>query len=279
MIQRNAIASWRKLKPGCSMILFGDEEGTREAAREYDAMHYPEIPRNEYNTPMVNAVFEKAADLSDDRVLCYVNADIILTSDFMEAFNRVKNLTSFLMVGRRRDLDIEEPLHLGDTGWENEIRMRAMADGILRHANYIDYFLFDRNLYGQALPPFAIGRTAWDNWLLYYARKTGVPVIDATGEVIAIHQNHRYNERSVILREDGTWEGYEVRSNRELAGKHAVNYNIEDATLVLSGGKLMKQRSKVRARRFLVTRFPGIARFVVSTARRAGFLAGEESRG
>jgi hypothetical protein len=43
------------------------------------------------------------------------------------------------------------------------------------------------------MPPLAIGRFWWDNWLLWKARSLGAPVLDATTVVTAIHQNHDYS--------------------------------------------------------------------------------------
>jgi hypothetical protein len=46
VIQRNAIHSWRLVHPGAEVILFGNEEGAAEAAREIGALHKPEVHRN-----------------------------------------------------------------------------------------------------------------------------------------------------------------------------------------------------------------------------------------
>ena len=39
VIQRNAIRSWRMLRPECEIILFGDEEGMKEVAEEFGVRH------------------------------------------------------------------------------------------------------------------------------------------------------------------------------------------------------------------------------------------------
>ena len=46
VIQRNAIASWLRLMPGLQVLLFGNERGTKEAARELDVDHLPSIRCN-----------------------------------------------------------------------------------------------------------------------------------------------------------------------------------------------------------------------------------------
>ena len=42
------------------------------------------------------------------------------------------------------------------------------------------------------VPPFAIGRLKWDNWLVWKARVQGFPIIDVTEAVTIVHQNHEY---------------------------------------------------------------------------------------
>ena len=64
IIQRNAIESWLRLRPQCEVILFGDEEGIAEVARELKVRHIPEVARNEYGTPLISSLFEKAQEIA-----------------------------------------------------------------------------------------------------------------------------------------------------------------------------------------------------------------------
>jgi hypothetical protein len=58
VIQRNALGSWVRLAE--TVILFGDEEGIADAARDLGARHVPEVARNRFGTPLVDGVFGKA---------------------------------------------------------------------------------------------------------------------------------------------------------------------------------------------------------------------------
>ena len=51
VIQRNAVKSWTLLRPPPEIILFGDEDGTAEAVKEFGIRHIPKVARNEYGTP------------------------------------------------------------------------------------------------------------------------------------------------------------------------------------------------------------------------------------
>ena len=107
VIQRNALKSWTLLEPRPEIILFGDEEGAAKIASELSLRHIPNVKRNEYGTIFLNDMFEQAQKISSTDTLVYVNADIILTSDFMPVIDKVKaQFENFLIIGRRNDVDI-----------------------------------------------------------------------------------------------------------------------------------------------------------------------------
>ena len=191
-IQRNAIHSWTLLAPRPEIILFGDDEGAAEAARNFDVAHVPEVSRNEFGTPLLNDLFDKAERKASNSILCYVNADIVLLDDFMTAVERVSAWREkFLMVGQRWDLDIQAPIDFSAMHWQDKIRHLALKNDCQKPPEWIDYFVFTKGVESQ-VPPFAIGRRHWDNWLIWHAYSKGVPAVDASGMVVAIHQNHDY---------------------------------------------------------------------------------------
>ena len=191
VIQRNAIQSWTRMNPRPEIILFGTDAGTAEIAAEFGLRHVPQIKANEWGTPLVSDLFEQAEKLGQTPVLSYVNSDIILFDDFASALRRVAaGAKTFLMVGKRTDVDIAEPIDFS-RDWVAQVRERARHDGVLQIARSIDYFAFSRGLY-PSMPPLAIGRFWWDNWLLWKARALGATVVDASPSVLIVHQNHDY---------------------------------------------------------------------------------------
>src|SRR4030095_8366549 len=110
-IQRNAIGSWVRLNPQCEIFLFGDEEGTAAVAKEFGVCHVPSIARNEFGTPLLSEVFKKGEQLASHAVICYVNCDIILGSEFIPSVEYVRRWRQhFLIVGECWNLDVEKPL-------------------------------------------------------------------------------------------------------------------------------------------------------------------------
>jgi len=230
VIQTNAIQSWVRLGPACEVILLGDEEGVAEAALRLGVRHIPEIERNEYGTPLVNSVFDSAQTASNYQLMCYVNADIILMSDFLPAIRLVQKQPS-LLIGRRWDIDLKEPVDFNSRDWEAQLQGNIQTRGVLHGSFGIDYFVFPRGFYGD-IPPFAIGRTGWDNWLVYRARSLGASVIDATRVITIVHQNHDYSHH--LMGKIDVWKGPEAERNRKLVGGNERAFGINHATHILT---------------------------------------------
>jgi hypothetical protein len=265
-IQMNALSSWARLRPPCEVILLGDEEGSVEAAQELGLRHIPQVERNEHGTPLVSSIFEIAQRASQHELLCYVNADIVLVGDFVEALREVwKRRRKFLMVGRRWDVDIGERLDFGQPGWEQDLRSYAAQRGRLHEPTGLDYFVFTRGVFDD-LPPFALGRTVWDNWLIYRARSRGIPVVDATRGITAVHQNHGYSHHP--QGEQEVFYGIEAKKNLELAGGGFSRFTIEDAThrLTSSGLELDLRPGRVVRRAVTLPLLRPRLRFLVAPA-------------
>jgi hypothetical protein len=218
IIQRNAIHSWKLVHPDAEVILFGNEEGAAEAARELGARHESEVDRNSLGTPLLSSLFDRADRLARHGRLCFLNADILLTDDFLAGSTRLAQMHDrSLMVGRRCDVDITEPYDFSKPDWGEHLRSMARVRGRLRPPQWIDFFVFPRCLLSQQVPPFAVGRPGYDNWLLWKVRSMGVPVVDVTDVVLAIHQNHDYSHHQGG--ESGFWHGAEAQQNYVLLGK------------------------------------------------------------
>ena len=192
VIQRNAIRSWVELGDKVAIVLLGDEDGMAEAANELKVGHIREVERNSQGTPLISSLFEKARGLNQSPLLVYVNADILLLPDFVTAAERLLQQTQkFLMIGQRYDMDITTPLDFSE-GWQERLQAECDATGKLHKPMGSDYFVFPRTCFTQ-IPDFAIGRAGWDNWMIYEARQRGWLTVDATQDVIIIHQDHDYS--------------------------------------------------------------------------------------
>ncbi len=246
-IQRNALGSWRALGAQVEVLVLGNDAGSAEAADAIGAEHIPAVERTAAGTPRVDAVFATAEKYALNDLVAYVNADIILLPDFLSAVERsASRLAKLLMVGQRWDLEFEDTIDFTDPGWEADLRRTVRERAVLHQPRGIDYFVFRRGLWRE-MPPFAVGRTMWDNWLIYSARAQHVPVVDATAAVTAVHQNHDYSH--VAGGRPEVWKGPEAERNMALAGGLDHYFTIEDATHRLRAGRLTRALDWAHLRR------------------------------
>jgi len=227
-IQRNAISSWTRLRPCPEIILFGDDPGTAETAREFGLRHIPAVERNAEGTPMVHDLFAKAEQAAHSDLLGYVNSDIMLMDDFPAAVERVRACTPpLMMVGRRWEVDLGEPWDFTQSDWQQRLRSYVESRGLRQSIAAVDYFVFSKGL-GSNLLPLALGRMRWDNWLIWHARSQKATVVDASSMVMVVHQNHDYSHHPGGT--EGVWRGEEARRNRALIGDWYRMLTVEDAT-------------------------------------------------
>ena len=224
-IQRRSLTSWKRLGDGVQVVLLGDEEGTAGAARDAGAEHMSGLATTDHGTPRLDAAFAAADRVARHPLRCFVNADVILAGDLLTATRGVaERAQRFLLIGQTLDVD--------DPDQPDPIRR-----GRRRGAAALDYFVFPGTLYPE-VPPFAIGRACFDNWLVWKARQDGAAVVDATADVLALHQRHDYGHV-----EGGRSEAYygeEAARNLELAGGKGRLYTLHDASHVLRDGRLRR---------------------------------------
>jgi len=234
VIQRNALKSWTLLHPEAEVILFGDDEGAADVARELGIRHEAHTEKNAAGSNRVDYMFARAQRIARHDVLCYANCDIIFLQDFREALERVLAAhKEFLLVGRRWDVEITQPRDFANPDWQKHLRNLAYLNGTQRGAEWIDYFVFSRGLFRE-MPPLVVGRVFWDHWMVWKALEMKKPVVDVSRAVLAVHQNHDYRHHP--LGKAGVWYGEEAAENHAFAGGWNHLRTIADATHILRGG-------------------------------------------
>jgi ADP-heptose:LPS heptosyltransferase len=267
--QRNALRSWHHAVPGSEVIVFDAVAGAEDLITEIDATYRPNVACNEYGTPLISAMFAEAQQIARHVVLCYINGDIILLPDFGAAIARLSRWKTFAAVGRRSDLDWAEPVDFARAGWDEMMRARVRAQGRRHDAVAMDFFAFRRGAVG-ALPEFAIGRPAWDNYLIKHLLSLHIPIVDLSPVVVPIHQNHNYAH----VRGGGGagWEGPEADRNRRLAARDFWKFNpryytIQNAQWVMLERATVPAISPQRAWWRLLATIPDPIRNVTTAVR------------
>lgn len=254
VIQRNALSSWQHLHPGVEILLFGDDPGAAEVCREFGIRHIPEVRRNRHGTKYLASIYDQAQELARHDLLCHVNCDILLLSDFRRALEfLLRHRKHCVASGRRWDVDLTTLLDFAQPSCEQEIRQLAFQTNRQRPPQWMDYFVFPRGFYLRHIPEFVIGRPGWDNWLLWFATASKLPVVDLSRDVCAVHQNHDYSYHPEG--EKGVWEGEEAQENNRFLEGWRKYRTLESATYVLRSGQLRRNYARwlVAPKRQLVT--------------------------
>lgn len=178
-LQRMAIESWRAAVPGCEVILLsGGYTTPTVVATEMDLAYSDRIGCNSHGTELVSSIFKEGERLASHDLLCEISADIVLGGDFALALEAIADIERPFVVGQRWDIDPGA----------------AAETAKLHPPSAVDYFIFRRGTLGE-IPPFAVGRTCYDNWLVWAAvHRWDLMVIDATEAITAIHVNHSHPE-------------------------------------------------------------------------------------
>ncbi len=220
-IQENAIRSWAQLAPHVEVFLFGDlaDEPLVALARETGARLFP-VDVNERGTPRIQTAWQRFRDEAEGRALVFTNADIVFDTSLPEAARALLDspLDRFLAIGQRIDLNIDERIRFEDRWHVNQWFATAHEKGRAASVVCKDFFIFTPDLYPAGeMPDFLVGRGNWDNWMVDRAHRKGVPVVDVTPVLLAIHQLHGHDHvaggrRAVYV------TGPEARQNQRLAG-------------------------------------------------------------
>jgi hypothetical protein len=237
-IQRNAIQSWLQLEPRPDIILFGDEPGTAEIAREFGLHHEPHLERNQIGTPLVNSLFRRATELSSTTHQCFLNADIIVDPNLPTALAAVFSWRrQALLVSRRWDFNLTELIAIDRPGWFASLAKKVRAEGELYSPLGMDVFIFPTGFFDH-MPAFSVGwpGAKYDNWLIYAARQKRIPVVDLTPALTNIHQNHPSGGGST-----SPAKAREHWISLDYLGGHGCCFDVLDATHQLTPeGKLQR---------------------------------------
>jgi hypothetical protein len=161
-----------------------------------------------------------------------------LFNDFINAANNIQNYhKKFLIIGQRWDMDVSKEIGENPSEFSN-YRSQIIDKAKLHPPMGSDYCIFPRSCF-SSIPDFAIGRAGWDNWFIYKSRWEGWTVIDATEDVMVVHQSHDYSHLP------GGKPHYrlpETKRNVILGGGEHTIFTLHDAQFYLQKGKLIKKR-------------------------------------
>ena len=223
-IQERSISSWKKIHPEVDIILFGESPGAAECAERWGLRHVRQIESSASGVPLFNAIVGYAEENGKFARQVYLNADILLPPWFGDVTNPA-GLPEYLIAGQRIDLTEGTIFEPEATGWMRRLEaLNGDGKASLHMLSGSDYFVFPAGLW-RDLPPLVIGRGGYDNALLAYCLRRGIPVIDGTLAIPAVHQWHDYSHVESKAKE--VFFGEDAKANTR-------NHNIVHGAAYLS---------------------------------------------
>ena len=232
--QNNALASWRALGADLEIMVFGQIPGLQLVSEKFRVRSIPEVPVSGGNLPSIDAIFEFAQVQGKYDLQAYVNGDIILMEDFVSALKSI-HFTRFVMTGQRLDVNVQELLDFSDKNNLKSIKRMLLLNAVLHDVGGMDYFAYRRGSI-PPLPRLYLGSAAWDNILVFASRKSRIPVIDATFDIQAFHQDHAHKRLG-----DGqrmAYDGPAAKLNRSRIQDEMCLFYTIDASHWLKHGKV-----------------------------------------
>ena len=167
-MQRNAIRSWLALQPPPQIVLFGNDDGVAEVARELALLHMPDVESDRRGAPMRSAMCELAGRVAKHDLLCSINADIIILDGFGQAVERLisdpdpRLGRGFVAAGRRHNLDVDWEVDFADPDWRTLLRDCVRRKGELFIPSAMDYFIYPKSASPSARLSFPGEAPGWD---------------------------------------------------------------------------------------------------------------------
>lgn len=179
LAHQNTASMYRSLRPRVRAFLA--QPVPRDAEWDLGILDAP--ASNEHGTPLFGSLLLRAKDACPDTpLIAYANSDILFDAGLVETVDALLawDQPEFLAVGRRRNHELKGALATGDVS-------TAQSELFLEVAQ--DYFILSRRLVDQlsGLPPYVIGRRAYDNAINDWAFHQSI-LVDLTETVTALHQ-------------------------------------------------------------------------------------------
>src|SRR5437588_10450195 len=154
-IQTNSVKSWLALRPTPEIILVGNEDGVSEMCARFGLLHAPKVATTPSGRPIISDVFAQAEARTINELMCYVNADIMLTQTLIEAVVRLRQrFARPVLVCAPVNCTVPFGIQADGPGWESAY---TFATSWARpRAGGADVFVFPRAFY-RNIPPVPIG--------------------------------------------------------------------------------------------------------------------------
>ncbi|KAH3774837.1 hypothetical protein DPMN_176230 [Dreissena polymorpha] len=191
LVHKLTLLNWLSLHPYVIPVVFTNQSSIINECNQVGVTVLPLSGVAADGIPVLKYMYRDVINLFNTSFYAFSNSDILFTQLLVHTLAQIINSITedinkpVLIVGRRTNVNnvaLEEGLY-----WENITRI-SKSRGQLFTGWAEDYFITTPSYPWNEVPEVVIGRRAYDNWLVYNARKMKYNVIDATNTILAVHQ-------------------------------------------------------------------------------------------
>ena len=190
LVHNLTVRNWLSLSPFVIPVIFTNESDVADECRRMGWEVFPVRVAAADGIPVLKYMFQDVMEAFNTTFYAYSNGDILYTDGLIDTLVALVNShidiqTPVMLVGKRTNVD--NVTESEGSSYEN-LTAIAKSRGKLFTGYAEDYFITPRVYPWKDIAEVVIGRRAYDNWLVYYARKQKQVVIDATSTLLAVHQ-------------------------------------------------------------------------------------------
>ncbi|CAH1788226.1 unnamed protein product, partial [Owenia fusiformis] len=206
-VQNNTLLNWNYIKSNLktNIVVYSNSTEHAENCKTFDCDISPLIPQLTISKrPMLREMFLDMEKRYASKFYGYCNGDILFNGkELKNTFEAILNfaeqnfINGYLILGSRHQVNFQhfrdgkrefKKINIGD---ENEIMELTKTENsfIDKHRGAYDFFFARKSGFPWAeIPPFVVSQAGFDSWMMIYANKMEIPVIDVTNTLTAVHQ-------------------------------------------------------------------------------------------
>ena len=190
LLHNLTVRNWISLRPFIIPVVFTNDSIIAEECIEQGWDVLPVRVDAAGGVPVLKHMYKDVMATYNTTFYAYSNSDILYTGTLIETLASLINSSldlekPTLIIGRRTNIKLLTETE--GSSWNN-LTAVSKTRGQIFASNAEDYFITTRVYPWEGIPDLVIGRRAYDNWLVFQARKNKHIVVDVTKTVLAVHQ-------------------------------------------------------------------------------------------
>ena len=189
LVHNLTVRNWLSLRPFVIPVIFTNESEVGEECGRQGWDVFPVRVAAADGIPVLKYMYHDVMAAYNTTFYAYSNGDILFTENLIDTLVSLINSLDLqkpaLIIGKRTN--VNNVTEVEGSNWGN-LTSIAKSRGKLFTGYAEDYFITPRIYPWKDIAEVVIGRRAYDNWLVYYARKQKQTVIDVTQTLLAVHQ-------------------------------------------------------------------------------------------